>query len=199
MVAPTLHDGLTKDLPPHDRTDDPRTGTAARIGGLALNGLRLVIGFQFLWAFLDKSFGLGYATPGARAWVDGGSPTKGFLSGVSAGPLEGTFNAMAGNAFYDWLFMAGLLGIGIALLLGVALRIAAASGGLLLMMMYLASWPLAKIGNGEPTGSNNPIVDDHLVSALALIVIATFAATSAGYLGRMWADLPLVRSQPWLR
>ena len=28
----------------------------------------------------------------------------------------------------DWLFMLGLLGIGVALILGVALRIAAASG-----------------------------------------------------------------------
>lgn len=195
MATTTVHDRTTTDLPPLDL---PVLG-ASRLGSLALTGLRLAIGFQFLWAFLDKAFGLGYATPGERSWINGGSPTRGFLSGVSAGPLEGTFNAMAGNALYDWLFMAGLLGIGVALLLGVALRVAAASGGLLLTFMYLASWPLARIGNGEPTGSNNPVVDDHLVSVFALVVIAAFATRSAGYLGRRWADLPLVRSQPWLR
>ena len=43
----------------------------------------------------------------------------------------------------DWLFMIGLLGIGVALLLGVALRPAAASGALLVMMMWFAVWPPA--------------------------------------------------------
>jgi len=197
MSTPTLQRRSTDvNLDSHK---DPARPTGSRISGLALNGLRLAIGFQFLWAFLDKTFGLGYATPSARAWINGGAPTEGFLSGVSAGPLEGTFNAMAGNAVYDWLFMAGLLGIGVALVLGVAIRIATTSGVLLLTMMYLAAWPMAKIGNGEPTGSNNPIVEDHLISILALIVIATFIASSSGYLGRIWADLPLVRKQPWLR
>ncbi len=89
---------------------------------------RVAVGFVFLWAFLDKTFGLGYATPSAKAWINGGSPTKGFLSGVAAGPLESTFHSWAGAPWADWLFMAGLLGIGLALTLGVALRIAAASG-----------------------------------------------------------------------
>ena len=47
---------------------------------------RVLLGFEFLWAFLDKTFGLGYATPSARAWINGGSPTKGFLgSGQAVG------------------------------------------------------------------------------------------------------------------
>jgi thiosulfate dehydrogenase [quinone] large subunit len=33
----------------------------------AFASLRLLTGFVFLWAFLDKTFGLGYATPPARA------------------------------------------------------------------------------------------------------------------------------------
>ena len=37
----------------------------------------MVLGFEFLWAFLDKTFGFGYATPAERAWINGGSPTKG--------------------------------------------------------------------------------------------------------------------------
>ena len=173
--------------------------TAARVGRVALNLLRLALGVEFLWAFLDKTFGLGYATPDARAWVHGGSPTKGFLSGVDAGPLQSLFNAIAGNPVIDWLFMLGLLGIGVALILGVALRIAAASGVVLLLMMWLASWPLASTVAGKPTGSTNPIVDDHIISALAVIVVGAFAAYSAGYLGRWWSHQPLVRRLPWLR
>ena len=40
---------------------------------------RILLGFVFLWAFLDKTFGLGYATEPAKAWINGGSPTTGFL------------------------------------------------------------------------------------------------------------------------
>ena len=173
--------------------------TAARVGRVALNLLRLALGVEFLWAFLDKTFGLGYATPDARAWVHGGSPTKGFLSGVDAGPLQSLFNAIAGNPVIDWLFMLGLLGIGVALILGVALRIAAGSGAVLLLMMWFASWPLASTVAGKPTGSTNPLIDDHIISALAIIVVGAYAAHSAGYLGRWWSHQPLVRRLPWLR
>jgi thiosulfate dehydrogenase (quinone) large subunit len=173
--------------------------TAARVGRVALNLLRLALGVEFLWAFLDKTFGLGYATPDARAWVHGGSPTKGFLSGVDAGPLQSLFNAIAGNPVIDWLFMLGLLSMGVALILGVALRIAAASGVVLLLMMWLASWPLASTVAGKPTGSTNPLIDDHIISALAIIVVGAYAAHSAGYLGRWWSHQPLVRRLPWLR
>jgi len=31
---------------------------------------RVVIGFTFLWAFLDKLFGFGFATPSSRAWIN---------------------------------------------------------------------------------------------------------------------------------
>ena len=173
--------------------------TAARVGRVALNLLRLALGVEFLWAFLDKTFGLGYATPDARAWVHGGSPTKGFLSGVDAGPLQSLFNAIAGNPVIDWLFMLGLLGIGVALIIGVALRIAAASGVVLLLMMWLASWPLASTVAGKPTGSTNPLIDDHIISALAIIVVGAYAAHSAGYLGRWWSHQPVVRRLPWMR
>ncbi|MER7365496.1 hypothetical protein ABT353_22580, partial [Nonomuraea wenchangensis] len=40
---------------------------------------RISIGWVFLWAFLDKTFGWGFATPAAKAWINGGSPTTGFL------------------------------------------------------------------------------------------------------------------------
>src|SRR5213078_1451453 len=100
-----------------EKTDKPGamlTHTAAK----ALAVLRISTGFVFLWAFLDKTFGLGYSTTSARAWIHGGSPTKGFLSSIHAGPFQSTAHAIAGTQGADWLFMVGLLAIGVALIAG---------------------------------------------------------------------------------
>ncbi len=107
-------------------TAEPTSSTEPAFGAIItepatkfLAIVRVVLGFEFLWAFADKTFGLGSATPWARTWINGGSPTKGFLSRVAVGPLEGTFHVWAGAAWADWLFMAGLLGIGLALIFGI--------------------------------------------------------------------------------
>jgi thiosulfate dehydrogenase [quinone] large subunit len=161
--------------------------------------VRMVVGVEFLWAFADKTFGLGYATPAARAWINGGSPTKGFLSRVAVGPFESTFHAWAGAAWADWLFMAGLLGIGLALIFGIGLRIAAVSGTLMMLMMWAAEWPLARFTSaGEPSLSTNPIVDYHIIYALALIALALTYAGHTWGLGRRWAKLPFVDRNRWL-
>ena len=49
--------------------------------------LRIMVGLTFVWASADKLLGLGYATGPAKAWINGGSPTTGFLSNVEVGPL----------------------------------------------------------------------------------------------------------------
>ncbi len=179
-------------------TTPERATSRFSAGAIALTGLRLAIGFEFVWAFFDKLFGLGYATPSARAWINGGAPTKGFLNGVDAGPFKGFFHSIAGTPGADSLFMLGLLGIGAALILGVALRPAAACGALLLMLMWAATWPLASTAAGKPTGSVNPFVDDHIISTIALAVIAVYAIKSAGYLGRLWQSLGPIKSRTWL-
>ena len=75
---------------------------------IAAAAIRLSLGWVFLWAFLDKTFGLGHETAGKDAWVNGGSPTKGFLAFAAAGPFEGMYHQIAGQAWADWLFMIGL-------------------------------------------------------------------------------------------
>ncbi|MEX3100964.1 hypothetical protein [Streptomyces sp. ST1015] len=166
----------------------------------AFASLRLVTGFVFLWAFLDKTFGFGYATASGKGWTDGGSPTKGFLSHVSAGPMESTFHSWAGDAWANWLFMLALLGIGLALTAGIALRAAAVAGTALMAFMWIAEWPPAKhLSDGTASMSTNPFADYHLVYAIVLIVLAAAAAGDALGLGRAWARLPLVRDHTWLR
>ena len=100
--------------------DRPSFSPAAQV---AIALLRVAVGFIFLWAFLDKFFGLGYATSADKGWIDGGSPTKGFLSGVAVGPFQSFFNSIAGTWWANTLFMLGLFAIGTALILGVAMRI----------------------------------------------------------------------------
>ncbi|WP_433361195.1 DoxX family membrane protein [Actinoplanes sp. CA-142083] len=171
------------------------TASAAR----ALALLRVALGFIFLWSFLDKALGLGYSTPEARAWINGGSPTKGFLASVDVGPLQDFFHDIAGKPWADWLFMLGLLGLGLALILGIGLRVAAVAMVAMMALMWLAEWPLAKTTDaGDLTGSSNPVDDYHVIYALSAIVIAlTYAGRTWG-LGRWWAALPLVRKNRWL-
>ncbi len=183
----------------HDDQSPVLTPLSRRVLEVGLTSVRLAIGFEFLWAFLDKMFGLGYSTASAKAWIHGGSPTTGFLAHADGGPLRGTFHWLAGMTSVDYLFMAGLLGVGVALIVGVALRPAAIAGCTMLAMMYIAVWPFAKIAGGQPTGSVNPIVDDHIVSIVALIVVGALAAWSIGPVSRRWSELSIVKSHSWMR
>ena len=170
------------------------TSTASR----ALAVLRVVTGFVFLWAFLDKTFGLHYSTPTAKSWLNGGSPTKGFLGSVEVGPLQGFFHTIAGTWYADWLFMLGMLGIGVALIAGVAVRAAAVAGVVLLAGMWFAEFPLAQhTSAGAPSASSNPLTDYHVIYALVLVVLAATYAGSTWGLGRVWARLPFVSRHRW--
>ena len=175
------------------------SATSHRVALFGLLGMRLAVGFYFIWAFVDKTFGLGYHTPAAHAWLSGGSPTTGFLGGANVGPFQGVFQALAGQPVVDWLFMLGLLGVGAALILGVALRPAAIAGVTMLTLMYLASWPFATVAGGQPTGSTNPLVDDHVIDSIAVIIVAALAAWAIGPLSRKWSELSIVKSHSWLR
>jgi thiosulfate dehydrogenase [quinone] large subunit len=165
----------------------------------ALAVLRISTGFVFLWAFLDKTFGLGYSTPSAKAWIHGGSPTKGFLSSVDVGPFQSMFHSMAGTWFANGLFMLSMLAVGVALIAGIGMRIAAGAGVLVLAMMWLAEFPLDRTtAAGKPSGSTNPITDYHFIYGVGLVVLALTYAGHTWGLGRWWAQLPIVQRHRWL-
>jgi thiosulfate dehydrogenase (quinone) large subunit len=173
--------------------------SAARKG---LAALRIGFGLTFLWAFVDKMFALGFHTGvndqtgavdrfGPDAWINGGSPTFGFLKfGVSPdNPFHGFYTGIAGAAWADWLFMAGMLGIGLALTLGFGIRIAAGSAVALYLMMWTASLPL----------QTNPVIDDHILGLLTVIVLALTLAGDTWGIGKTWAKTNIVRRFPALR
>lgn len=173
----------------------PKTVGPAAGGWLAVT--RIALGLTFLWAFLDKTFGLGWSTPSDRSWLSGGSPTNGFLSHVEVGPLSDFFQSLAGQPVVDWLFMIGLLGIGLAFTLGIAMWVSAISGALMLMMMWAAEWPPARLTvTGEPSGSVNPVIDYHLVYALAMLTLALLGAGKVWGLARQWRGTTLGRVLP---
>jgi thiosulfate dehydrogenase [quinone] large subunit len=162
------------------------TGTAARY---VFGAVRLALGLTFLWAFADKLFGLGFATKAQNAWIDGGHPTQGFLANSAKGPFADFYTGIAGAPLVDWMFMMGLLGIGLALTLGIGMRIAAVSGALLYVMMWTVVLPPA----------TNPILDDHLINAAVIVGLALIGAGTTLGLGYWWAKTPLVRKAPWLK
>ncbi|HVK21650.1 MAG TPA: hypothetical protein VM677_09865 [Actinokineospora sp.] len=165
--------------------------------GRVLAATRIGLGLVFFWAFADKLFGLGYATPSTSAWINGGSPTKGFLGGIDHGPLGSMFRSWAGQGWADWLFMASLFAIGTALVLGVGLRVTAIAGTALMLMMWAAEWPLDRFTDaGEATRSTNPILDYHLVYAALLII---FALTKAGDIWGLGRRVAAATRSPWLR
>ncbi|WP_127361112.1 hypothetical protein [Actinacidiphila soli] len=175
------------------------TATATATRAHVFAGVRLLTGFVFLWAFFDKTFGWGYATGSGKGWIDGGSPTKGFLSGVAAGLMESTFHDWAGAGWANWLFMLGLLGVGLALVSGVALRLAAVAGTAMMALMWMAEWPLAKhLSDGSLSMSPNPLVDYHIIYAAVLVALAVASAGNTWGLGKAWAQLPIVRDHSWL-
>ncbi|GGL14551.1 hypothetical protein GCM10014719_15680 [Planomonospora parontospora subsp. antibiotica] len=164
-----------------------RTLTPAAAYGLA--AARIALGWVFLWAFVDKMFGLGFATPAAKAWINGGSPTTGFLKGTGENALGGLFGALAGQAWVDWLFMTGLAGVGTALILGIGLRVAAGAGATMMLLMWAAALPL----------ETNPFMDDHIVYAVVLVVLALTRAGDTLGLGARWGKTALVERLPILK
>lgn len=148
---------------------------------------RLSLGWVYLWAFLDKMFGLGHETASADSWINGGNPTQGFLSGA-VGPFAGIYHDIAGTALVNSLFMVGLLAIGAALMLGIVMRLACAAGALLVVLMWTAALP----------PENNLFMDDHVIYALVLVGLALVGAGNTLGLGRWWAQTEIVKRYGWL-
>lgn len=151
--------------------------------------LRLSMGWLFLWPFLDKVFGLGFATESGKGWIDGSSPTFGFLKFATKGPFAELYQGIAGNIVVDWMFMLGLLFVGVALMFGVTVKLAGYTGALMLLFMYTAGFIFPE---------HNPFLDDHIVYAIVMIGL-TFVHSGHWFgFGRWWSSTALVKKYPIL-
>lgn len=162
--------------------------------------LRITLGYTFLWAFIDKLFGLGFSTCKnaatgvvnvgcSQAWIHGGSPTKGFLANATSGPFADFYHKLSGHWWVDVLFMFGLLVVGVGLLLGVWVRVASFIGIVMLLLMWSALlWP-----------ANSPGIDEHIVYALILFGVALTDEHQVWGLRKHWAKTDLAKALPILK
>jgi thiosulfate dehydrogenase [quinone] large subunit len=157
--------------------------------------LRIMLGFVFSWAFLDKTFGLGVSTCSGQsvgcssAWIHGGSPTSGFLSHATSGPFADFYQNLAGHWWVDSLFMLGLLIIGVGLLLGLWVRVASFVGIAMLLLMWSALlWP-----------ANAPGIDEHIIYALVLFGVALTDEHQVWGLRKRWLKTSMAKTFPVLR
>ncbi|MEO5965944.1 MAG: DoxX family protein [Candidatus Limnocylindrales bacterium] len=141
--------------------------------GVAL--LRVLVGVIFLWAGVEKmtaaeafdaSGFLKFATNGTLGWP--------FVSGEVAkgtifNPTHGLWLSLADSGLMpliNFLVVAGEIGIGVALILGLFTRFAAAAGTLMMLFFFLAAWDFAY-----------GVVNQHLTYAL---ICATIYGLGAG-------------------
>ena len=150
--------------------------------------LRIGIGCILLWPFFDKLFGLGFSTAKDKSWLMGISPTEGFLKMGTHGPFATIFKSLAGPVIIDYIFMFGLLLIGLALIFGIGVKIAAFFGIILFSLMWLAALP----------PKNNPILDDHIIYLIVLIGVYKANAGRILGLGKYWVNTKLVKKYPIL-
>jgi thiosulfate dehydrogenase [quinone] large subunit len=179
----------------------------SRAGWVFLSLARIAVGFIFFWAFIDKLFGLGFSTCRTTAedgsytvdvmcdsaWINGARMTEGYL-GSSTGPFADFFADLGQQAWTDWPYMIGLVGIGLALMLGIGTRVAMYTGVAMLAMMYIShSWP------GQGGNSTNPFVDEHIIEMLVIVsaVLLEVRYQAIG-LGSWWKRMELVQKQRWL-
>ena len=197
------HTGTATNGVQQHRLDVPaevRESTATKALRYVAAATRISLGWVFLWAFLDKAFALGFDTGrdsttgvisrfGPDAWIHGGSPTAGFLGFATKGPFADFYQSFAGAGWADAGFMLALLAIGTALILGITTRLATVAGVALLVMMWSAVLPTA----------NNPFMDDHLIYALTLVLLALMGASKTFGLGRVWERLTIVQRFSFLK
>ncbi len=129
-------------------------------GPLLLALLRITIGWLLLWGFLDKLFGLGYRTPWGEGMLFGYHPTE-WLKYSSGGILGDFWQGIEPNLPMDLLLMAGLLLVGLCLILGVASKIATIATVAFMLCMFSLWMP----------PQDNPVLDYHIILAVAALAI----------------------------
>ena len=76
-----------------------------------------------------------------------------------------------------------------ALTFGIAIRLGAIAGFVMYLMMWsVALWP-----------ANNPVIDDHILGAISMVVLGLTLAGDTWGFGRAWSKLGLVQEHPVLR
>ncbi|MHA2174100.1 MAG: hypothetical protein ACXABI_04690 [Candidatus Hodarchaeales archaeon] len=159
--------------------------------------LRIAMGIIFIWPFFDKLLGLGFTTTPENAWINGGSPTRGFLSFAinKNSPFASIYtDILAPNyQFVDLIFMAMLLIVGVSLITGVLVNVSSFAGIIFMVNLVLAEWYIYNPG----TQVHNPILDEHIIYIVILLFFILVSAGNSLGLGKRWSEVSFVRKTPF--
>jgi thiosulfate dehydrogenase [quinone] large subunit len=158
--------------------------------------LRIGLGLLYFWAFISQGFGVAYTNtettapgqPVEYGWhfsydADAGWITSGFAHSPTGAYIDKTHGPLAwivqdlpvGVDDFGWMFAIG--GLGIALTLGICMRIAGWGGFALNILIWFSGFP--------PSG--NPLIDgDHMAFALSVLLLMYLHADNRFGLGRWW-------------
>lgn len=149
---------------------------------------RVLMGWMFFWPFLDKMFGLGHETPAGMGLIDGVSPSS-FVNLVADGWFKDFFISIGGNPATDFLLMAGLLLIGVTMILGITSKITTVAGCAFCFVMYLLQFP------PQPT----LLFDYHFVYILFIVALYLLGTYNSYSLMKWWKKAPIVKDHPVLQ
>ena len=125
------------------------TVSRARERGLFV--LRVVLGFGFLYAGLEKWLNFAgddksWSALGFLKFGTGGTIPNmvGLTDPMSHNPTQGIWTGLAGDptvlGIVNFLVVFGEIAIGLALILGVATRLAGALGAVMMLLFWIAAW-----------------------------------------------------------
>lgn len=159
---------------------DLRTHPVGDAAAYWLVGLRLIVGWWFLQAGATKLLAAEPFT--AAGWL---------ANATAAGPIHGLFVFVANTpwllAFTDVAIPVGEALIGLGLIVGALVRLAAFFGGLLMVLFYLGN---ADWGNG--------LVNGDLMGLILFVIVGVFAAGRILGLDAFIEDTEVVKQRPWL-
>jgi thiosulfate dehydrogenase (quinone) large subunit len=138
----------------------------------ALVVLRTLIGWHFLYEGFYKAMLPGWSREGVPL---AGWSSAGYLK-AATGPFAGLFKGLAGSSWLDkvdLLVIAGLLVVGLSLMLGLFTQAGCAGALLLLAVFYLSAIPLHGLPQPHTEGAYL-IVNKNLVEAAAVLVLLSF-------------------------
>lgn len=161
--------------------------------GWSIFTLRLIMGYVILSAGLEKLAAEGWTNPG-------GWSAQFYLTNVvpEGNPLRGMFLFFAEYTwFVDPLVMWGQILIGIALLLGIFVRLACLGGALQMLLFWVAAWE-GGVMAGLPV-AHGYVFDSSFVYALVLFGLGAWGAGRIIGIDAALEETDVVQSNPWLR
>lgn len=161
--------------------------------GWSILGLRLVMGYVVISAGLEKLAEDGWTNIGA--WS-----ADFYLRNVvpEGNPLRDMFLFFADHTWLvDPLVMWGQIFVGLGLIFGVFLRLAALGGALQMLMFWSAAWEDGLLA-GLPV-AHGYLIDSSFVYALVLFGLGAWGAGRILGLDAQIEQTEIVEENPWLR